>query len=246
MHYYNFHIGDYASHTRHLDYIEDLAYRRLLDMYYMSEKPIIADQAARLIGMREHGHEVLCVLMEFFTETDEGFINKRADDEIASFKAMSEGGKKGAQKRWGNKVNEEAIATLSPSHSHPIDTLIATNNQEPITNVITQDKPAKVKKVGHSIPDDFEPNESCVALASELGISWKAEISKFRDHHLQKGTLGKDWNAGFRTWLNNAVKFGTATKVSSTESVGNPGDLIVVGGRTYTRAGLEAIRRMQA
>lgn len=28
MHYYNFHIGDYASHTRHLSPIEDIAYRR--------------------------------------------------------------------------------------------------------------------------------------------------------------------------------------------------------------------------
>jgi uncharacterized protein YdaU (DUF1376 family) len=85
MHYYNFHIGDYKSHTHHLSLIEDLAFRRLLDLYYLNEKPIIADQAARLIGMREHGHEVLCVLMEFFTETDQGFINKRADEEIDAF-----------------------------------------------------------------------------------------------------------------------------------------------------------------
>lgn len=85
MHYYYFHIGDYASHTRHLTLIEDIAYRRLLDLYYMNEKPIAADHAARLIGMREHGHDVLAVLIEFFTETEEGFINKRADEEIAKF-----------------------------------------------------------------------------------------------------------------------------------------------------------------
>jgi len=35
MHYYQFNIGDYASHTRHLSDLEDLAYRRLLDAYYL-------------------------------------------------------------------------------------------------------------------------------------------------------------------------------------------------------------------
>ena len=34
MHFYQFNIGDYASHTRHLNPIEDIAYRRLLDIYY--------------------------------------------------------------------------------------------------------------------------------------------------------------------------------------------------------------------
>ncbi|NDH69342.1 MAG: DUF1376 domain-containing protein, partial [Gammaproteobacteria bacterium] len=33
MHYYQFHIGDYKSHTHHLSLLEDLAYRRLLDFY---------------------------------------------------------------------------------------------------------------------------------------------------------------------------------------------------------------------
>ena len=137
MHYYSFHIGDYAAHTRHLSLIEDLAYRRLLDLYYMHEKPIVADTAARLIGMREHGHDVLCVLVEFFEETEDGYINKRADNEIASFKAMSEGGKKGANKRWHSKANREAIATLSPSDGPHNQPLIATVNHEPITNIST-------------------------------------------------------------------------------------------------------------
>ena len=32
MNYYNFHIGDYARRTRHLTVLEDLFYRRLLDL----------------------------------------------------------------------------------------------------------------------------------------------------------------------------------------------------------------------
>ena len=54
MHYYSFHIGDYMSHTRHLSLIEDLAFRRLLDFYYLHEQPIKQRDIARQIGMREH------------------------------------------------------------------------------------------------------------------------------------------------------------------------------------------------
>lgn len=44
MNYYPFHIGDYASATRHLSWDEDAAYRRLLDLYYTTEKPIPLDE----------------------------------------------------------------------------------------------------------------------------------------------------------------------------------------------------------
>jgi hypothetical protein len=36
----------------------------------------------------------------------------------------------------------------------------------------------------------------------------RAELHKFRDHHIAKGTLMANWEAAFRTWLNNAVGFG--------------------------------------
>ena len=40
MIWYKFYLGDYITHTNHLSDAEDLAYRRLLDLYYISEKPI--------------------------------------------------------------------------------------------------------------------------------------------------------------------------------------------------------------
>jgi uncharacterized protein YdaU (DUF1376 family) len=43
MHYYTFNIGDYRGATAHLSNEEDLAYRRLLDMYYDTEKKIPVD-----------------------------------------------------------------------------------------------------------------------------------------------------------------------------------------------------------
>ena len=130
MHYYNFHIGDYKSHTHHLTIIEDIAFRRLLDHYYLHEAPIKQRNIARQIGMLEYEQDVLSVLNEFFHDTPDGYIHPRADEEIAKYRELSNAGKRGAAKRW----NSPPIAPLWPPHSPPNATPIATNNQEPVTN----------------------------------------------------------------------------------------------------------------
>jgi uncharacterized protein YdaU (DUF1376 family) len=127
MHYYQFHIGDYKSHTHHLSLMEDLAYRRLLDFYFLHEQPIKHRDIARQIGMREHEEDVMTVLNEFFISTADGFVSPRADKEIKQYKEFSEAGKRGAAKRWSTPPNGEAI---SPPNATPI----ATINQEPLTN----------------------------------------------------------------------------------------------------------------
>jgi uncharacterized protein YdaU (DUF1376 family) len=126
MHYYQFHIGDYKSHTHHLSLLEDLAYRRLLDFYFLHENPIKHRDIARQIGMREHEEDVMTVLNEFFISTADGFVNPRADKEIKQYKEFSVAGKRGAAKRWGTPPNGEA-------NSPPNATPIATNNHKPIT-----------------------------------------------------------------------------------------------------------------
>ena len=107
--------------------MEDLAYRRLLDYYFLHEQPIKHRDAARQLGMKEHEEDVLTVLNEFFLSTEDGFVNPRADKEIKQYKEFSEAGKRGAAKRWGTPPNGEAI---SPPNATPI----ATNNHKPITN----------------------------------------------------------------------------------------------------------------
>ena len=85
MNYYPFHLGDYASHTGHLEPMEDLAYRRMLDAYYLRETPLPAPvpDVARLIRMRQNVTEVEAVLNEFFLLTSEGWRHSRCDEEIA-------------------------------------------------------------------------------------------------------------------------------------------------------------------
>jgi uncharacterized protein YdaU (DUF1376 family) len=144
MHYYQFHIGDYKSHTHHLSLLEDLAYRRLLDFYFLHEKPIKHRDVARQIGMREHEEDVMTVLNEFFISTEDGFVSPRADKEIKQYKEFAEAGKRGAAKRWGTPPNGEAI---SPPNATPI----ATINQEPIT---TNHKPKRESATVVACPPD--------------------------------------------------------------------------------------------
>jgi len=124
MHYYQFNIGDYASHTRHLSPIEDIAYRRLLDLYYLHERPLNSGltSVARQINLREYESEIKSVLEEFFTLTDDGWINVRADKEIAHFRGKIE------QASRAGRVSAERRFNARSTDVQP------TNNHKPITN----------------------------------------------------------------------------------------------------------------
>ena len=124
MHYYQFNIGDYQSHTAHLEPLEDLAYRRMLDWCYLHEKPLPfeANEIARIIRLRDHASVVRDVLNEFFSRYGEGWVCDRVLEEIEHYKAKieqaSRAGKASAERR-----NNARSTDVQP-----------TNNQEPITN----------------------------------------------------------------------------------------------------------------
>jgi uncharacterized protein YdaU (DUF1376 family) len=86
MHYYQFNIGDYLKHTAHLAPHEDLAYRRLLDMYYDTEQPIPNDIPRVSRRLRMEQEIVGVVLNEFFVLTEDGYRNTRADKEISDYR----------------------------------------------------------------------------------------------------------------------------------------------------------------
>ena len=85
MLWYKFWIGDYITDTMHLADAEDLAYRRLLDLYYLSERPIPLDleRVARKIRLDQDVTET--VLKEFFDKCEDGYRHGRCDDEIGRY-----------------------------------------------------------------------------------------------------------------------------------------------------------------
>lgn len=112
MHYYTFNIGDYMRDTAHLDEMEDLAYRRMLDLYYLRESPLpkSVQEIAKLIRMRTHCECIANVLHEFFTPTENGFVNIKADVILDQIYSKSDKAKKAAEKRWANQEVKNASA----------------------------------------------------------------------------------------------------------------------------------------
>lgn len=139
MHYFQFNIGDYASHTRHLSLMEDLAYRRMLDSYYLREAalPENAAEVARLIGMRDHIPEIEQVLADFFELTAEGWRHGRADREIAGYarflEKQRENGKRGGRPR-NNPEETHWKPTANPSQTQTEPKKSLTTNHKPLTN----------------------------------------------------------------------------------------------------------------
>ena len=154
MHYYSFHIGDYIKQTVHLTPMEDICYRRLLDMYYETELPIPTETDRVSRRLRLDTELVDSVLREFFVLTERGWSNPRCDEEIRAYHvkvdaARANGKRGGRPKKTQSVLDRNPAKTGSKANQEPI-----TKNQEPDKN----NTPGK--------PDVFDP----AAYLAEYGI----------------------------------------------------------------------------
>lgn len=206
MNYYNRHLGDYAKDTRHLSLAEHGAYCLLLDYYYSTERPIPDDRCERIANAYET-HErnaVRSVLEAFFTLTDDGWRNERADREIAAFRAKSLKAKESAEKRWSER-NANAYANASETQC------VGNAIQEPITNNHKEQKKARRSEV--ILADWIEALGGADAVpADDPLFAWAASVRLPRDwialawwafegrYTTGKGAAKKytDWRQAFR------------------------------------------------
>jgi uncharacterized protein YdaU (DUF1376 family) len=136
VNFYPHHIGDYRSATTHLSNDEDLAYRRLLEMYYDTEQPIPADTQWVSRRLRVGTEHLEAVLKDFFFLSADGYRHTRCDFEIAEY------GRKAATARAngskGGRRKPTAGLEKNPVGSHPVSDGLAKQtqalaNQEPLT-----------------------------------------------------------------------------------------------------------------
>ena len=216
MHYYSFHVSDYIHDTAHLSAYEDLAFRRLLDLYYTSEKPIPnrTHEVARRIRMSNQENAVQTVLEEFFMfdMANDCWFHKRCDKAIADYQAKAERnrqvGKLGGRPKSNPEANPQETQVVSKHNP----------NQEPITN---NHKPIdKENKRGSRLSQDFcLPKEWCDFLVEQRPeLNAQQTFEKFKDYWIaQAGQKGVklDWFATWRNWVRNT----NAPKV-------NPADIV--------------------
>jgi uncharacterized protein YdaU (DUF1376 family) len=163
LNYYEHHLGDWIRDTVHLSLLEEGVYRRLIDQYYIREKPLPLDlnsvyRLARANSKLEQS-AVVSVLGEFFTQGGDGFHSKRCDSEIAEYHnglpaADAKRENERERQRRARDRRKQLFATLRElGHVAPWDATTdelqtalshATNGagHEPVTPPVTRDNTA--------------------------------------------------------------------------------------------------------
>jgi uncharacterized protein YdaU (DUF1376 family) len=199
MNFFPFHPGDYMLRTAHLEPLEDLAYRRLIDLYYVNEQPIQGqpEEVARVIRMRSNAAEVGVVLREFFVPTEEGWRHRHCDEVISQYHAKAkqavENGKRGGRPRksepepYGNPGKTKPVISGNPAETG------SQANQEPITN--NQEDQKNSLCAGEEIPlsdageQDFEPAPQPVDPKApvEMTLDWVPDAKSLKTYCVHYG-----------------------------------------------------------
>ncbi|HEY0878977.1 MAG TPA: YdaU family protein [Zeimonas sp.] len=178
MNYYEHHLGDYAAATAHLSWDEDMAYTRLLRAYYHHEKPIPVDQreACRLARASTPAQRraVDTVLREFFDLRDDGWHQKRADEEISRYQDKQAKARRSAEARWNaqrseceriSEGNANASADAMRTHSEGN----APRHQTPDTKPNTPESAGRSSRVPAREPEPTLAGQAC-RLMREAGV----------------------------------------------------------------------------
>jgi len=203
MYYYQFHIGDYRADTAHLSNDEDLAYRRLIDLYYDSENLIPLDTEWVSRRLRLDSQVVLSVLKDFFVLQENGWFHSKCNEIIIAYHANAEKNRENGKK--GGRPKTQWVSDGNPINTQSQPDGKATNNQEPITN---NHKPITKVERATRLQENWQPTESMIqfCITERLDLDWKVVADGFRDYWIaQAGAKGRktDWEATWRNWIRN-------------------------------------------
>lgn len=179
MKWYKFAAADYILKTAHLSDAEDLAYRRLLDMAYLSERPIPLDVGLVSRRVRLDQDIVEQVLSEFFDKTEAGYRNRRVEEEVEAYKVIVDRNKRGTEASV-KKAAERAA--LGMKRTRKIASSDATSEQE----APLEEGQNKNKNINPLTP-----------LAGGFDRFWEVWPSSPRK-------VGKAWCIGF--WIKNDLE----------------------------------------
>jgi uncharacterized protein YdaU (DUF1376 family) len=203
----------YDRKTAHLSLAQDGAYRRLLSHYYQTRKPLpaIAEVLLRVCRAFDDTEKaaVTTVVDEFFVLEEDGYHNRRADEELAKQAQLSEkrrdAGKKGAQSTNGKRAaiapangaaNERQLPTQLQSQLHKEELKTLEREAEEIYSIYP-------RKVGKS--DALKAIRK--AIARELkNHPQAAEYLKSRTLQFAKSDAGNrgEFTPHPSTWFNGS------------------------------------------
>jgi uncharacterized protein YdaU (DUF1376 family) len=194
--------------------MEDLAYRRCLDLYYTREHALPADvaQVARLIGMRDHQAEVEAVLKEFFVPEEHGdWVHSRCEAEIKKAQEAAERARNNG-KAGGRPAGSHKQPSSNPQITQPVSSGAPeeSKSKAPITQDQDQSQDQKEERgspkarASRKCPEAFVLTPELIAwAASEApGVPLETETAKLRDHTFKNAI--SDWPGAWRNWMRRA------------------------------------------
>lgn len=207
MNWYKRYMGDYGTKTTGLSLAERGAYDSLLDEYYTKELPLPKDKRElyRIVRAFERWERaaVDSVLAKFFSLTDAGYSNPRAEEELAKYKKSADIHRANGSRHTSNLLPNRNLK--------PVEILDTRYQKESKSSSAS-------RKTKTSWPDGFVLSDEMTAFASRSGLSSVRQFDAFKDYHLQNGSKFLDWAAAWRTWCRRAVEFGAKSNGARTES----------------------------
>lgn len=74
----------------------------------------------------------------------------------------------------------------------------------------SEEKRERPRKRGTTLPDGFTVSSELIAWAKAKGLTERQiseETEKFCDHHRSKGSVFRDWDAAWRTWIRKHLEW---------------------------------------
>lgn len=200
--YAQIHIGDFLSGCIEMDATEGGAFFFLIMAHYQRGEVGIEDDDARLARICHCSLKVWKrikdrVLEKFYLENGY-WKNERVIEEC---RKVAQKVPKSCPK--GSQVESQVTEIKE-------NTPDITSNQKPVTN---NKKNTTYSKKPHRLPDDWVCDEKLGQWAMEQGLARGEvvqEIEQFKDHYRAatgKGSTALDWDAKFRTWIRNTIKW---------------------------------------
>lgn len=174
---------------------------RLLHHYYDTERPIGKETQTVSKRLRLYNQTVLRILAEFFFEQDDGWHNKRCDEEISWYQ------QKCVRNREVGKLGGRPRKTQVVSRKKRLETVTNPNQNQNQNHIKPSRSPNGSRLQLEVIPEDW------INFASKErpDLDAKGVFENFRDFWVAKpGKDGMklDWFATWRVWVRNQKAIG--------------------------------------
>lgn len=222
MHFFPMYLETWVAHTAHLTLEEEGAYHRLLHHYYLTERPLPNDinLLAKKTRLRGQENLITVVLEEFFLLREDAWVNQRAELELEKIREKSEKARASAARRWA-KNDANAMPTQCEGNAINTNTNINNNINNNKTKTIA---PVRRSKVKTQFPVDLDLSIERQSAALNYWQSKNrddlsnkvAEIwDQFKTYCQANAKTYANWDAAWKTWYSNSVKFERNSNASS-------------------------------